>query len=585
LDEVKDYSPFHWVLEFAEVYSKGGFDVIIGNPPWDRLKPLRDDYFSKFDEIFRTRMPDDKDNKQEELLEDDRIRDGWEEYKEEMKRRADYYNNSDKYNLQKPVVDERTIGGGGNDLSALFLERVFELIKKEGYVAQILPGAIYNGASGKDLRTNMLENNQLRSLTIFENKGIFEGLHNQYKFGISVFKSGGVTSKLIGIYEKGYVNILRDIHNHAFEIPKKVLKEYSPEARIFPYLKNKDEVAILNKILDNPPISTKKQSKWFAIPYWELNRTSDRDRFFEDESKGDYPILGGSNIYQYTYTSCFFDDIEAIKLWGINEDKNVNKSAKKRIREKNYRLLKRSIFDSFNGKGSQKKFVDDLLNKKRNKKLTEKDVLLDCTTYRIVFRDVTNATNERTIVASVIPKGYVCVNTLHTIRPYDINPHDEDLNDYPLHNVYKKIFSDKEIFVCVGLINSIPFDYLMRTKIDTHVSMYKFKESQVPRLTEGDDWFEYIWTRAAKLNCYGDEFEEMRERLGGIEAETDFEKRKELQAEIDAAAFHAYCLDKEETKFVLDNFHRVENPRLMTEDYFDMVYDKYLMLEEEGPKP
>ncbi|OYR72209.1 Eco57I restriction-modification methylase domain-containing protein, partial [Halorubrum ezzemoulense] len=38
IDEVREYSPFHWVLEFASVYADGGFDVLIGNPPWDQLR-------------------------------------------------------------------------------------------------------------------------------------------------------------------------------------------------------------------------------------------------------------------------------------------------------------------------------------------------------------------------------------------------------------------------------------------------------------------------------------------------------------------------------------------------------------------
>lgn len=99
--------------------------------------------------------------------------------------------------------------------------------------------------------------------------------------------------------------------------------------------------------------------------------------------------------------------------------------------------------------------------------------------------------------------------------------------------------------------------------------------TQVPRLTEGDEWFEYIWKRAARLNCYGEEFEEMRDRLGGIEPATDIDERREVQAELDAAAFHAYGLDREQTAFVLDDFHRVQDPRLMDEDYFGMVLEKY----------
>lgn len=97
----------------------------------------------------------------------------------------------------------------------------------------------------------------------------------------------------------------------------------------------------------------------------------------------------------------------------------------------------------------------------------------------------------------------------------------------------------------------------------------------MPRLTAGDDWFEYISSRAARLNCYGEAFTEMRERLGGIDPATNPEERKRLQAEIDAAAFHAYGLNREETQFVCDDFHQVQNPRLMTDGYFDLVLKKY----------
>lgn len=101
------------------------------------------------------------------------------------------------------------------------------------------------------------------------------------------------------------------------------------------------------------------------------------------------------------------------------------------------------------------------------------------------------------------------------------------------------------------------------------------EESQMPRLTEGDDWFEYISERAARLNCYGEAFAEMRERLGGITPATDPKERRRLQAEIDAAAFHAYGLDSEETRFVCKDFHQVQNPRLMTDDYFELVVEVY----------
>ena len=166
-----------------------------------------------------------------------------------------------------------------------------------------------------------------------------------------------------------------------------------------------------------------------------------------------------------------------------------------------------------------------------------------------------------------------------------MEPDQNDLDEYPMHTAYKRVFSDKELFVAVGLLNSVPFDYLMRTKVDSHIVKYKFEESQMPRLQDGDDWFHHIADRAARLNCYGEEFAEMRERLGGIEPATEMGERRELQAEIDAGALHAYGLNRRDAEFILNDFHRVSNPRIMTEEYFDLVFEKYDLLEETGPRP
>ncbi|MCX2817893.1 hypothetical protein EGH25_00760 [Haladaptatus sp. F3-133] len=572
-DEVDEFDPFHWVLEFAEVYADGGFDVIVGNPPWDRLKPLRDDFFSRYDAEFRTRMPNDKDAKQEELLEDEEIDEAWEKYNENMERRMEYYSNSPAYELQSPTVAGKSTSTE-NDLSALFLERVFSLSRGDGYVAQVLPGAIFNGASAKDLRTQMLDETRMRRLAIFSNRGIFGNIDSRYVFGVTVFRNSGSTDVVSGGYRDGEIDLLENIDEKAVGITRQVLENYSPKARIFPYISKQEEVDVLEKVLDNPPISEEIDGKWHAEPYAELHRTNDTDRFVESEEDGDYPVLGGSNIYQYAYSPDYVENLDAPEFWSVDEDGNPEKSAKRRVREKNLRKLKRALYDAFDGTGSQKGFVNDLLEEHRGEPLSAKDVLLDCTEYRVTFRDVARSNDERTIIASVIPDGVVCHNTIHTVRPYEVDPDEENLSELPLHDVYDRVFSDKELFAALGLLNSIPFDFLMRTKIDTHIVMYKFKESQVPRLTEGEEYFEYIWKRAARLNCYGDEFEEMRERLD-VEPATDEDERRELQAEIDAAAFHAYGLDKEETEFVLDDFHQVENPRVMDDAYFEMVKEKH----------
>jgi hypothetical protein len=418
---------------------------------------------------------------------------------------------------------------------------------------------------------------------VFENHGIFQQIHNQYKFGISVFKNDGSTANVVGKYQQGNVDVLRNFDQEAIEIPKAVLKLYSPEARLFPYIESERKLEVIESLIRNPPLGDKSASDWYMEPYQGIRRTSDSDRFVE-ESEAEYPVYGGSNIYQYSYTPDFISDIEPPQFWSVEEETDPVRSAKQRMREKTVRDLKSAIYAEFDGTGSQKSYVNGLLEEQRGRPLTEKDVLLDCTDYRIVLRDITNSTNERTLIATVVPIGIVCHNTLRTIRNYQIKPFEEGLQEYPLHDFYQNIFSDAELFVGLGLINSLPFDYLLRTKVDTHVVTYKFKESQVPHLSDGDDYFHYISSRAACLNCYGEPFAEMRERLGGIEPATDEQTRRRLQAEIDAAAFHAYGLDREETRFMLNDFHRVQTPRIMDEAYFSAVFEKYDELAETGPR-
>ena len=590
LEDVRNIHPFHWILEFAPVYEDGGFDVVIGNPPWDVLRTNRDDYFSKYDEQFRFRMPGEKDEIEEELLEDEEIAEGWKAYQEEMQTRADYFNDGGVYTLQSPTIDGKK-NTAENELSALFLERVFELADETSYVSLILPNVIFAGSSGKDLRLNLLDNTTVDSIVHFENHGIFDQIHAQYRFGILTFKNSGKTEHLRGTFDERRLEVLNNIEANTVDIPRKVLKRYSPKAAMFPQISAssgesdaKMRVNVLEKILSHPPLEEPIDDKWRAITHRELDRTYDSDRFVESKNDGSYPVYGGKNIYQFTYNEEFYD-IAPPEFWSVEPDVDPELSAKQRIREKEVRNLKTGLYNAFDGTGSQKGFVNDLLEEERGTPLSEDDVLLDCTEYRIVFRDIAAATNERTLIAAVIPPGVVCHNTVRSLRPYTLNPSRTNLSETPLRSIYERIFSARELFVLLGLLNSLPFDSLMRTKTDTHILDYKIRESQLPRLTDGDDWFHYISQRAAQLNCYGEAFEEMRNRLGGLEPAVNETERLELQAEIDAAAFHAYGINRREMKFVLDDFHRVEKPRVMTEEYFDTVFEKYDLLEQEGPKP
>jgi hypothetical protein len=588
IKELREWSPFHWPLEFADVFEAGGFDVIIGNPPWDMLYANRDDFFIRYDEQFRSYPSEQKDDVMEELLSDAEIAEEWEAYQETMDTRANFFTEGDTYELQSPIVGGRTMPTK-NELSALFLERVFMLSSDGVKVSLLLPGTIFGGVMGKDLRMYLLDETEIGSLIGFENKGIFEQIHPQYRFAVLTFEYGGVTSSLRGIFNQRDTGVLSSISEIAADIDRDVLLNYSPEGRIFPSISSQREASVLGKVVDNPSLDSEVSGSWSVdMLTKEFVESTDKDRLQSSPEEADYPVYGGRNFHQFEHDNTHTTSLDGPKYWsrGMYDPPN---SAQYRVREKKFNrgTLKRAIYDAFGGdetSKSQVQFVDDLLGDHRGQELREEDVLLDCTEYRIGIRDVSRSRDERTIIASVLPKDLICLHTINTFKPFSIEPEESHLDESPLRSPYTRRFTDKELFVTTGLLNSIAFDFLMRTKVETHIVKRELLESQMPRLTDGDDWFHYIADRAARLNCYGGEFAEMRDRLGGTDPATTEAKRRELQAEIDAAVFHAYGLERADVQFVLEDFHRVENPRLMTEEYFDTVFEKYDLLKEVGPK-
>ena len=161
------------------------------------------------------------------MLEDDTIRKEWEKYQRQTQLLSDYFNYSDEYELQTPTVAGDT-ATYKNDLSKLFFERVFRIADDGGYVSQVLPGTIFNGQSSKDLRLKMLNESKLDALVEFENKGIFQGIDDRYRFGIVVFENGGYTEELNGIFDQRSVDILENFNKKSVRIPRRVLEEYSP---------------------------------------------------------------------------------------------------------------------------------------------------------------------------------------------------------------------------------------------------------------------------------------------------------------------------------------------------------------------
>lgn len=248
----------------------------------------------------------------------------------------------------------------------------------------------------------MMNEAELKSVIGFVNNGIFPGIASKYQFGVIVLKNSGSTEVLNGIFQQSDVEILERFEEKAITIPRRVLSEYSPEARIFPQLTTNKEAEVLNRLLEHEPLGN-RDTDWYVDPYRELDKYKDSDRYVENSSEAEYPVLGGRNIYQFIHDWDSLDFLEPPELWSVNEDTDPDSSAKRRIREKGKSRLKTALYGAFDGSGAQKAFVNELLDQERRRPLSLDDVLPDYTSYRIIIRNIARLTDERTLIASVIP--------------------------------------------------------------------------------------------------------------------------------------------------------------------------------------
>ncbi|MEK6537150.1 MAG: type I restriction endonuclease subunit M, partial [Actinomycetota bacterium] len=184
---------FHWELEFPEVFldeKRPGFDVILGNPPWEKIKPDRKEFYGAHDVLIRAFVGGDLDSRIEELAREHAGLDHeFELYEQRINALVACLKKGGDYRFQDWKVGERATGGDP-DLFKFFTERAWRLLRPGGRVGLVLPSAIYNTEGATGLRRMILDEAQVERFYAFENRlGIFP-IHRMYKFINLVFRKG-----------------------------------------------------------------------------------------------------------------------------------------------------------------------------------------------------------------------------------------------------------------------------------------------------------------------------------------------------------------------------------------------------------
>ncbi|MDP2370207.1 Eco57I restriction-modification methylase domain-containing protein [Rhodoferax sp.] len=190
---------FHWWTTFPTVFgtgSRGGFDAIIGNPPWDRIKLQEVEWFSERSPAIaaQPRAADRKKmiaalqnvNMTQTGTNTPPVVDLWVQYQDATQRAET--NARVLGNGKLGSNDYPLLGGGDVNLYSLFVERAQALTAPDGLVALLTPSGIAADKGAAEFFRSLSSTGRLGALFDFENRKVFfADVHASFKFCTLVF--------------------------------------------------------------------------------------------------------------------------------------------------------------------------------------------------------------------------------------------------------------------------------------------------------------------------------------------------------------------------------------------------------------
>lgn len=497
---------FHWHLAFPDVMQKGGFDVVLGNPPWEVSQLGEEEYFAaKAPHIASLKGAHRKAAISALKHTHPRL---WAAYREDL-RTIEATNTFVRSSGRYPLTAH-----GKLNLYALFAEHAMRLTNPDGRAGIIVQSGIATDDGNKAFFEEITTQRRLVSLFDFENReGIFSSVHRSYKFCLLTLGNNIEHSEFV--FFATQVEQLADPRRR-FTLSPDDIRRINPNTRTAPVFRSQADAELTKKIYVRVPVLI-DETKGAAGNPWGVkviqnffSTSNPRDqKLFADyeEAEADFislaPVRRGTMINQFDHCAATYDP------------------STKRFIEETQKPLKGPI--------RADKYVPACEVRAR---LVEKGWTRD---WLIGWRDITNATNERTVIASFLPIGPTD-DTLSLLLPLSVEP--------------------RLAASLLGVLNSLVLDYVAQQKVGgTHVRKYVLAQLPIPTPADFTDRdLAFLVPRILELSYTDEVLAPVARDLGynGPPFVWDPERRALLRAELDAYYARLYGLTYDELRYILD---------------------------------
>lgn len=448
-----------------------GFDAVIGNPPWEKVKLSRH-------EFLKSSGTQRHYGAQVHGLNEDRF----------ARQRDEVASYSRRLYARYP-----DLGSGEPDLYVAFTDLFFSLCKGQGVVAALIPAGLIRSQGTQAIRRKIFDASQSVSLSVIDNRARFFSIDTRFKFlAVVLVKASFEKSKrepIALLHERGTPSGLET--TGAATIGRAALAAVRPDLSL-PEVRSVVEWKLFSKIAGAGISWEEPGYGWTPKFCREVDMTKERPKFLEYATSGALPLVEGRMVQAHRF--------------GVKG--HVSGTGRKALWEA-YPIGASRLSPQF--------WIRSSDMPRANQHRTE--------VLRVGFCDIAGQTNERSLMAALIPAGVACGNKVPTV----LFPDDP---------------SEERLLVWLAIANSFVFDWMLRRVLTTTVNYFLLQSVPLPKLAkEGLPWKKLV-SAARELRSLD---------TMGATRET-YERMAQVRGEIDAEVAVAYGLNLKEMELVLQDF-------------------------------
>lgn len=539
------YQFFHWHLRFPAAFpatgEASGFDVVLGNPPWDRIKIQEKEWFAaRAPEIASA--PNSAARRRMIVALAEQRSEVYREFVHAL-RESDATSHFLRKSGRYPLA-----GRGDVNTYAVFAELDRAVLTHAGYAGFIVPSGLATDDTTKDLFADFVTHRSLANLYHFENEDrLFSGLHHAYRFCLITVTGGVVVSR-----EPTFVSYARaasdiDDETRRYVLTSEDLALVNPNTKTCPMFRSRRDAEITKAIYRRLPVLVKdgpfQENPWRISFMAMLHMSSDSSSFRTRQElvRDGWQLVGnrfvrGADVFLPLYEAKMIHHYDH-RYGDYNDFPDGPESTSlpdvpiERLRDPNYEPLSRywvTAGDVYARLGAQ----------------WDRDWLFG-------FRNVTGSEKIRTIIGTVLPR----VGVGHSM---------------PL------LFSDRTPLL-MAVLSSFIADYVARQKVGgvnlTYGYVNQFAVPE-PHSLPGS----FILPRVLELTYTSHALTAFARDSGyeGPPFRWDEERRLLIRCELDALFFHLYGIEPDDVDYIMESFPIV---RRNDETCFGEYRTKRLILE------